>query len=406
MSKADWIYLKTTNTILKNGDWDLGQNVRTKWSDGTSAYTIKTFAVNNVYDLENEFPIITLRYINWKSAIDEILWIWQLKSNNVKQLNSHIWDQWTDNNGSIGNAYGWQVKQKSLYEEGIFDQIDRVIYCLKNKPAFRSIITELFVHKDLHKIGLYPCVHGMQFDVSNGKLNLFLNQRSNDTLTAGSWNVVQYSALVYMLAQVCNLKPGRLSHMVVNSHIYDRHIPYIFHITFARIKFIQDSIKNIVLSKTKIKLSKEEFKKFNQFYEKITKSTVNFDKLIDEAIKMEQKIGEIEKDKNSLIKDYKDIQPQNIKNYCTKIVNTKEFKFADYIIDTLHAYPNFEKLLGFKTPYLILNKNIDNFYNYISPKCKDKKGQIIDNEQSSFSIKNYDYETFGVELQSKVPVAE
>ena len=246
----------------------------------------------------------------------------------------------------------------------------------------------------------------MQFDVSNGKLNLFLNQRSNDTLTAGSWNVVQYSALVYMLAQVCNLKPGRLSHMVVNSHIYDRHIPYIFHITFARIKFIQDSIKNIVLSKTKIKLSKEEFKKFNQFYEKITKSTVNFDKLIDEAIKMEQKIGEIEKDKNSLIKDYKDIQPQNIKNYCTKIVNTKEFKFADYIIDTLHAYPNFEKLLGFKTPYLILNKNIDNFYNYISPKCKDKKGQIIDNEQSSFSIKNYDYETFGVELQSKVPVAE
>lgn len=394
MSKADWIYLKTTNRILKEGFWDTKEIVRPKWSDKTPAHTAKIFAVNNVYDLEEEFPIVTLRFTNWKASIDEILWIWQKKSNNVNDLNSHIWDQWADKNGSIGKAYGYQLGRKAKYPNGEFDQVDRVIWYLKNQPAFRSMITELFVHEDLHEMGLYPCVHGAQFDVTDGKLNLFLNQRSNDTLAAGSWNVVQYATLVYMLAQVCKLKPGKLSHMIVNSHIYDRHIPFIVDITLSRAKLILNRASALNFEAIKKMMTEEEFSNFANFVERLKNSNVNFDKPLKEAQELEFKV----ENENNFNFDFE--------NYSKAITDTKEFKCAEFIVDTMLNNPSFEKALGFSSPKLILDKSVDNFYNFISPKTRDESGNIIDNANSSFNLENYNYSSEGVKLQAKVPVAE
>ena len=394
MSKADWIYLKTTNRILKEGSWDTKEIVRPKWSDKTPAHTAKIFAVNNVYDLEEEFPIVTLRFTNWKASIDEILWIWQKKSNNVNDLNSHIWDQWADKNGSIGKAYGYQLGRKAKYPNGEFDQVDRVIWYLKNQPAFRSMITELFVHEDLHEMGLYPCVHGAQFDVTDGKLNLFLNQRSNDTLAAGSWNVVQYATLVYMLAQVCKLKPGKLSHMIVNSHIYDRHIPFIVDITLSRAKLILNRASALNFEAIKKMMTEEEFSNFANFVEKLKNSNVNFDKPLKEAQELEFKV----ENENNFTFDFE--------NYSKAITDTKEFKFVEFIVDTMLNNPSFEKAFGFSSPKLILDKNVNNFYNFISPKTRDESGNIIDNANSSFNLENYNYSSEGVKLQAKVPVAE
>lgn len=394
MSKADWIYLKTTNRILKEGSWDTKEIVRPKWLDKTPAHTAKIFAVNNVYDLEEEFPIVTLRFTNWKASIDEILWIWQKKSNNVNDLNSHIWDQWADKNGSIGKAYGYQLGRKAKYPNGEFDQVDRVIWYLKNQPAFRSMVTELFVHEDLHEMGLYPCVHGAQFDVTDGKLNLFLNQRSNDTLAAGSWNVVQYATLVYMLAQVCKLKPGKLSHMIVNSHIYDRHIPFIVDITLSRAKLILNRASALNFEAIKKMMTKEEFLSFTNFIERLKKSNVNFDKPLKEAQELEFKV----ENENNFNFDFE--------NYSKAITDTKEFKCVEFIVDTMLNNPSFEKAFGFSSPKLILDKNVNNFYNFISPKTRDESGNIIDNANSSFNLENYNYSSEGVKLQAKVPVAE
>lgn len=394
MSKADWIYLKTTNRILKEGSWDTKEIVRPKWLDKTPAHTAKIFAVNNVYDLEEEFPIVTLRFTNWKASIDEILWIWQKKSNNVNDLNSHIWDQWADKNGSIGKAYGYQLGRKAKYPNGEFDQVDRVIWYLKNQPAFRSMITELFVHEDLHEMGLYPCVHGAQFDVTDGKLNLFLNQRSNDTLAAGSWNVVQYATLVYMLAQVCKLKPGKLSHMIVNSHIYDRHIPFIVDITLSRAKLILNRASALNFEAIKKMMTEEEFSNFANFVERLKNSNVNFDKPLKEAQELEFKV----ENENNFNFDFE--------NYSKAITDTKEFKCVEFIVDTMLNNPSFEKALGFSSPKLILDKNVNNFYNFISPKTRDESGNIIDNANSSFNLENYNYSSEGVKLQAKVPVAE
>ena len=394
MSKADWIYLKTTNRILKEGSWDTKEIVRPKWSDKTPAHTAKIFAVNNVYDLEEEFPIVTLRFTNWKASIDEILWIWQKKSNNVNDLNSHIWDQWADKNGSIGKAYGYQLGRKAKYPNGEFDQVDRIIWYLKNQPAFRSMITELFVHEDLHEMGLYPCVHGAQFDVTDGKLNLFLNQRSNDTLAAGSWNVVQYATLVYMLAQVCKLKPGKLSHMIVNSHIYDRHIPFIVDITLSRAKLILNRASALNFEAIKKMMTEEEFSNFANFVERLKNSNVNFDKPLKEAQELEFKV----ENENNFNFDFE--------NYSKAITDTKEFKCVEFIVDTMLNNPSFEKAFGFSSPKLILDKNVNNFYNFISPKTRDESGNIIDNANSSFNLENYNYSSEGVKLQAKVPVAE
>ena len=233
MSYADIIFKEMCSDILNNGCDTRGEKVRPKWEDGSSAYTIKKFGVVNRYDLRKEFPIITLRRTALKSAVDEMLWIWQKKSNNVHDLKSHIWDSWADENGSIGKAYGYQMSVKHKYREGDFDQVDRVIYDLKNNPFSRRIMTNMYVHADLYQMRLYPCAYSMTFNVTQEKgeekpvLNAVLNQRSQDVLTANNWNVVQYAVLVHMLAQVCGMVPGELVHVIADAHIYDRHVPLI-----------------------------------------------------------------------------------------------------------------------------------------------------------------------------------
>ena len=227
MSYADKLFIDMCSDIIENGYSTEGEKVRPKWTDGTYAYTIKKFGVVNRYDLSKEFPAITLRKTYIRSAIDEILWIWQKKSNRIEDLNSHIWDSWMGEDGTIGKAYGYQLGIKHEYKEGMFDQVDRVIYDLKNNPGSRRIMTNIYNFEDLHEMNLYPCAYSMTFNVVDGKLNAILNQRSQDTLAANNWNVVQYSALMHMLAQVSGLKVGELVHVISDMHIYDRHIPLI-----------------------------------------------------------------------------------------------------------------------------------------------------------------------------------
>ena len=227
MSYADNVFIENCRDILENGFSTENEKVRPVWEDGTPAYTIKKFGVINRYDLSKEFPILTLRYTNWKAAIDEMLWIWQKKSNRIEDLNSHIWDSWMGEDGTIGKAYGYQLGIKHEYKEGMFDQVDRVIYDLKNNPGSRRIMTNIYNFEDLLEMNLYPCAYSMTFNVVDGKLNAILNQRSQDTLAANNWNVVQYSALMHMLAQVSGLKVGELVHVISDMHIYDRHIPLI-----------------------------------------------------------------------------------------------------------------------------------------------------------------------------------
>jgi thymidylate synthase len=233
MSIADQIFIDMCNDILENGMSTEGEKVRPHWEDGTSAYTIKKFAAVNRYDLSKEFPAITLRKTAIKSCTDEMLWIWQKKSNNIHDLNSHVWDEWADETGSIGKAYGYQMSVKHPYKEGMMDQVDRVIYDLKNNPFSRRIMTNIYVHQDLSEMKLYPCAYSMTFNVTQKKgddkltLNAVLNQRSQDILAANNWNVCQYAVLVHMLAQVCDMKVGELVHVIADAHIYDRHIPII-----------------------------------------------------------------------------------------------------------------------------------------------------------------------------------
>lgn len=225
MSYADKIFIQNCTDIIENGYWDTDQNVRPRWADGTPAHTVKKFGVVNRYDLQKEFPILTIRKTFFKSSIDELLWIWQKKSNNINDLNSKIWDQWADETGSIGKAYGYQLGVKHKYKEGEMDQVDRVLFDLKNNPYSRRIMTNIYTFQDLHEMNLYPCAYSMTFNVSGGKLNGILNQRSNDMVVANNWNVVQYSILLIMLAQVSNLKVGELVHVISDAHVYDRHIP-------------------------------------------------------------------------------------------------------------------------------------------------------------------------------------
>jgi len=227
MSIADEIFIRTCRDIIDGGISDEGLDVRPKWLDGTPAHTIKKFCIVNRYDLSKEFPIITLRRTAFKSAIDELLWIWQKKSNNVHDLNSHIWDSWADESGSIGKAYGYQLGVKHVYPEGEFDQVDRVIYDLKHNPQSRRIMTNIYNFQDLHEMHLYPCAYSMTFNVTGNKLNAILNQRSQDTLTANNWNVVQYAVLVHMMAQISGLEAGEFVHVISDAHIYDRHIPIV-----------------------------------------------------------------------------------------------------------------------------------------------------------------------------------
>ncbi|MDR3216934.1 MAG: thymidylate synthase [Clostridiaceae bacterium] len=224
MSLADKIFIENVTDILENGVWDTGLPVRPRWADGTPAHTVKKFCIVNRYDLRKEFPILTLRKTNFTAAVDELLWIWQKKSNDVNKLNSHIWDAWADENGSIGKAYGYQLGVKHSYKEGEFDQVDRVLFDLKNNPSSRRILTNIYNFADLSEMKLYPCAYSMTFNVSGNVLNGILNQRSQDTLTANNWNVVQYAALLLMFAQVSGLVAGELVHVIADAHIYDRHV--------------------------------------------------------------------------------------------------------------------------------------------------------------------------------------
>ena len=233
MSYADKLFIDMCSDIIENGYSTEGEKVRPKWPDGTYAYTIKKFGVVNRYDLSKEFPAITLRKTYIRSAIDEILWIWQKKSNNVHDLSSHIWDEWADEDGSIGKAYGYQLGKKHKYKEGEMDQVDRVLFDLKENPFSRRIMTNIYVHEDLHEMNLYPCAYSMTFNVTKEKdsdkltLNGILNQRSQDVLAANNWNVCQYAVLLHMLAQVCDMKVGEFVHVIADAHIYDRHVPMI-----------------------------------------------------------------------------------------------------------------------------------------------------------------------------------
>ena len=227
MSLADDLFIQNCRDILENGVSDEGCEVRPHWEDGTPAHTIKKFCIVNRYDLQKEFPLMTLRRVYYRSAIDEILWIYQKKSNRVSELSSHIWDAWADENGTIGKAYGYQLGVKHHYPEGDFDQVDRVLYDLKHNPNSRRIMTNIYVHQDLSEMNLYPCAYSVTFNVTGNKLNAILNQRSQDVLAANNWNVVQYAALVYMMAQVTGFEPGELVHVIADAHIYDRHIPIV-----------------------------------------------------------------------------------------------------------------------------------------------------------------------------------
>lgn len=227
MSKADGLFVTMCQQILDRGFSTEGQEVRARWEDGSPAYTIKTFGVVNRYDLQEEFPALTLRPTAIKSAVDEMLWIWQKKSNNIKDLKSHVWDEWADGDGSIGKAYGYQLGVKYRFKQGEMDQVDNVIWQLKNTPQSRRIMTNIYNFADLMEMGLEPCAYSMTFNVTGNKLNAILHQRSQDILAANNWNVVQYAVLVYMLAQVCGFEPGELVHVIADAHIYDRHIPVI-----------------------------------------------------------------------------------------------------------------------------------------------------------------------------------
>lgn len=270
MSRADSIFISNCREILDNGMWDTDLEVRPKWQDGTPAHTVKKFGIVNRYDLSEEFPIMTLRRTYWKSAVDELLWIWQLKSNNIKELRGHIWDSWADENGSIGKAYGYQLGVKHIYPEGEFDQVDRVIYDLKNNPASRRIMTNIYNHQDLHEMGLYPCAYSMTFNVSGRKLNAILNQRSQDMLTASNWNVVQYAVLVHMMAQVAGLEAGELVHVIADAHIYDRHVDIVKKLICEEPKpaprfIIDKSVKDFyAFTRDSFRLEGYEYNEFNE----------------------------------------------------------------------------------------------------------------------------------------------
>ena len=225
MSRADELYRQTCLDILNNGFSDENEDVRPRWADGTPAHTIKKFGVVNRYNLKEEFPIMTLRRTYWKLALDELLWIWQKKSNRIDELGSHVWDEWAGEDGTIGKAYGYQLGIKHRYKEGEFDQVDRVLYDLKHNPASRRIMTNIYNFQDLHEMKLYPCAYSMTFNVTGNTLNAILNQRSQDMLTANNWNVCQYAMLTMMMAQVSGLEAGELVHVIADCHIYDRHIP-------------------------------------------------------------------------------------------------------------------------------------------------------------------------------------
>lgn len=272
MSIADKIFIQNCEDILRNGIWDTDRDVRPRWDDGAPAHTIKKFGIVNRYDLTKEFPILTLRRTFLKSAVDELLWIWQAKSNNVNELRARVWDEWADENGSIGKAYGYQLGIKHHYSEGDMDQVDRVLYDLKNNPASRRIMTNIYNFADLSEMALYPCAYSMTFNVSGNKLNSILNQRSQDMLAANNWNVCQYAVLTHMFAQVSGLEVGEMIHVIADAHIYDRHVPIIENLISKEPKkapkFVIDKKINDFYQFTRDSFNLENYE-YHEFNEKI-----------------------------------------------------------------------------------------------------------------------------------------
>lgn len=407
MSRADYVLLKNYMSILNDGEWDTDQQVRPKWADGTPAHTIKKFGVVNRYDLNEEFPISGVRKTNWKAAIDEIIWIWVLKSNNVKDLNSKIWDQWANTGdregqeiGSIGKAYGYQLGAKVIKTKDgkMIDQVDSVLHELKNNPANRRILTEIYNHSELHEMNLAPCVHEVTFNVTKGVLNMVLNQRSNDTLAAGSWNVVQYAALLSMLAQSTGLKAGEMVHVVTDSHVYDKHVPMELEIIFNRCSLIQKMLlKNNVVDIMDRLNTQSDIDNLKEIL-KIVENT-NFDKEIEHArVVQNEKI------------DYKE--------YLNSVKSGRAFNHADRLISRMLESKEIDHVLGFCRPKLILDPNVNDFYNFKSPKMRTgsalyvengqlvREGKFVDNPESSFEVVDYRPEVEGFELSTRVPVAE
>lgn len=271
MSIADKYFIENCKDIIENGVWDTNLEVRPKWEDGTPAHTVKKFCIVNRYDLREEFPIMTLRRIFYRSAIEEILWIYQLKSNDVTKLSTKIWDSWADENHTIGKAYGYQLGVKHKYPDGEYDQVDRVLKDLKYNPASRRMLTMLYNHHDLNEMALAPCAYSMTFNVSGNTLNAILNQRSQDMLTANNWNVCQYAALLTMFAKASGLEAGELVHVIADAHIYDRHIDIVKRLitkeSFPAPKLIVEDIDDFYKF-TKNSFSFENYR-YNEFDEKI-----------------------------------------------------------------------------------------------------------------------------------------
>jgi len=434
MSQADYKLLNNYISILKDGEWDLNENVRPKWENGTPAHTIKKFGIVNRYNLQEEFPISGVRKTNWKGAIDEIIWIWLLKSNNVKTLNSKIWDQWANVGqyphqeiGSIGKAYGYQLGKKCVVTSNgkKIDQVDNVINKLITNPASRRILTEIFNHAELHEMNLEPCVHEATFNVSNGTLNLTLNQRSNDTLAAGSWNVVQYAALLHMMAQATGLKAGELLHVVTDSHCYDKHVPMEMEIIFNRCSLIQKKIMIEQIKNTEKVFGSQDIPA--EMIKKMFKDAFKTDdeEILNDLYDMynifkQNKYGYDDQFKwiNNMYKVADRLKGQDYKTYLDFIVKTEAFKTSDRIIQKMLNNKKLDTALGFTTPQLILDPNVKNFYDFKSPKMRTgsgltaengkliREGKIVDNPKSSFNVINYNPDTEGKELPFRVPVAE
>jgi len=434
MSKADYTLLNNYMTILKDGEWDLGQDVRPKWQDGTPAHTVKKFGVVNRYNLQEEFPISGVRKTNWKAAIDEIIWIWLLKSNNVKDLNSKIWDQWANLGnrpnqeiGSIGKAYGYQLGAKVIKTKDgrMIDQVDNVLNELVNNPANRRILTEIYNHSELHEMNLAPCVHEATFNVTNGVLNMTLNQRSNDTLAAGSWNVVQYAALLHMMAQATGLKAGELLHVVTDSHCYDKHVPMELEIIFNRCSLIQKRLMSKALPNFDPSLASSPMKLDDSLIADAFHLDIEDQQTIadlkelmslctNNAVDFEQGIINAKIMQNPQFSK----SAEGYKEYLDKTKSTITFKVADRIITKMLSNIKIDHALDFSTPQLILDSSITNFYDFKSPKMRTgsqltvengelvREGKFVDNPESSFNVVNYYPEIEGKELDSRVPVAE
>ncbi len=407
MSRADYMLLNNYMSILKDGAWDTNEQVRPKWADGSPAHTIKKFGVVNRYNLNDEFPISGVRKTNWKAAIDEIIWIWVLKSNNVRDLNSKIWDQWANTGdregqeiGSIGKAYGYQLGAKVIKTKDgrMIDQVDSVLHELKNNPANRRILTEIYNHSQLHEMNLAPCVHEVTFNVTNGVLNMVLNQRSNDTLAAGSWNVVQYATLLSMLAQSTGLKAGEMVHVVTDSHIYDKHVPMELEIIFNRCSLIQKILfkNNIVDIMDRIN-NQSDLDNLQEIIKIV--EDVDFDKQVEIARGVQRTNTDYEA-------------------YLNSVKLGKAFKSADKLITRMLESKELDGALGFSRPKLILDPNVKDFYDFQSPKMRTGKdfyvengqlvreGKFVDNPESSFDVVDYHPEVEGFELSGRVPVAE